>query len=236
MRTQATLFLALLSVSIFPTLAMAQFGNDDDRKLNLDLPVAVEASARTDDDLPPEVVVFYGQTYESEAIFFCLDQSLSMGPGAWEQLQQELARVVTDFSKEMQFGIVFFHEEATVFPTNKRPAVADTATKQAAIAMVNEARPSDRSTCFLEGLKEALKMANQSEVKYRTVIFMSDGKATCVGQDSVAYIERTFNEVRTLNTRNTTINTVGVGFEVADFFLKSLAEQNSGTYRRIKDD
>lgn len=225
----AVLVLLLVSSS----LAAQGLGGLGFRKENLDLPYNAGSSYGEDEEEAPEIVRFYGQTYETEAVFFCLDQSLSMGEGEWQALQRELVRVVTEFSNSMEFGIVFFHEEATVFPRNKRPTRASPAMKQAAIAMVRATSPSDQSTCFLEGLREALRMANRCEAKRKTLIFMSDGKATCVGENSVTYSQRTLDEVRSLNTVRTAINTVGVGFEVIEFFMRSLAEQNRGMYRRL---
>lgn len=202
---------------------------------NLDLPYNSGGRAgEEEEEEAPEVVVFYGQTYETDATFFCLDQSLSMGGGEWEALQAELTRVVTEFSSAMEFGIVFFHEEATVFPGTKRPARASPAMKQAAIAMVKGTSASDQSTCFLSGLREALRMANRCTVQRKTIIFMSDGKATCTGEDTVTYVQKTLSEVKGLNTKKATINTVGIGFEVIEYFLKSLAEQNGGRYERLR--
>ena len=202
-------------------------------KENLDLPYNAGARAPDEEEDPPEIVTFYGQTYETEAIFFCLDQSLSMGSGEWEALQRELTRVITEFSTSMEFGIVFFHEEATVFPSSRRPAKATPGMKRSAISLVRSTAPSNRSTCFLSGLREALRMANLSSAERRSVVFMSDGKATCIGEDSVTYVQQTLSEVKALNAKRSAINTVGVGFEVIEHFLKSLAEQNGGRYQRL---
>ena len=227
-------FCALVLLSDSATVLCAQgIGRSDVRKENLDLPYDSLASP-TEEEESPEIVIFYGQTYEADATLFCLDRSLSMGQGEWEALQRELARVVTEFSSRMEFGIVFFDEEATAFPRNGKPTHASPAAKQAAIAMVKSTAASDRSTCFLAGLRQALEMANLCEAKRRAIIFMSDGKATCAGEDMVTYVETTLAEVKAVNIKNTVINSIGVGFDVVEWFLRTLAEQNRGTYTRLR--
>jgi hypothetical protein len=198
----------------------------------LDMPSG-EGWATSEEESAPDEILFYGTMYEASGVFFCLDQSMSMGESKWKALQKELARTVNSFSTYVQFGIVFFHEEASVIPTSKRPARATAFEKQSAINAVQAMCPSERSTCFLVGLREALQMANKSTVNERCIIFMSDGKATCVGQDSVSYAERTLRETKALNFLKIPIHTIGIGFQPVEYFLKTLARENGGTYRRL---
>ena len=78
-------------------------------------------------------------------------------------------------------------------------------------------------------------MANQSEAKRKSIIFMSDGKVTCVGEDTVTYTQKTLDEVRALNTKKTAINAVGICYDAVEHFLKSLTQQNQGKYRRLRN-
>lgn len=229
----ARLFTVLVLALLGTAILHAQ-STGSPRKENLDLPFDA-AVGDEHEEAAPEVLVFYGEAYETEAVFFCLDQSLSMGQGEWQILQRELIRVISELSSSMEFGIVFFHEEATVFPASKKPAVANAGSKASAIAMVQSTKASNRSTCFLPGLREALNMANQSSAKRRTVIFMSDGKVTCVGEDTVKYTEKTLQQTKAMNTKRTVINTLGVGREVIEFFMESLATRNGGTFRRVRN-
>ena len=201
------------------------------RMENLDLPYDSNAHLRYDEEA--NIVQFYGANYETDAIFFCLDQSMSMGRGQWEALQRELARVVTQFSTNVEFGIVFFHAETTAFPPNKRPAKATKSMKAAAIQMVKSTSASNKSTCVLAGLTDALTMANRSSVERRSIVFMSDGKATCAGEDPVGYIKKTFSQTRNLNSKRIPIHTVGIGFEVIEYFLKKISNESGGSYRRL---
>jgi hypothetical protein len=203
------------------------------REVFLDLPNGAGRSIEEEEELP-EIIIFYEFEYETNGVFFCLDQSMSMGSNKWSALQRELIEVVNDLSNSSEFGIVFFHETAEeTFPRSGRPPRATDSKKQQAIRMVMNTLPSDKSTCFLEGLKKTVKMANTSRAADRCIIFMSDGKATCVGQDSATYTQRTLQEIRLLNKERVPINTVGIGFEPVEYFLKGLARESGGTYRRL---
>jgi hypothetical protein len=136
--------------------------------------------------------------------------------------------------RHRHFGIVFFHEDATVFPNDRRPAQATAGTKKLAISLVEATEASNRSTCFLQGLRAAFEMANRCPVKRKSIIFMSDGKATCVGTDSITYMQKTLDEVRALNTSSIPIHAIGVGSEVVDHFLRTLSEQSGGSFRRLR--
>src|SRR5262245_55553549 len=56
-------------------------------KQNLDLPFDA-AGEEEDEEDAPEIIVFYGQQYEGDGIFFSCDKSGSMREGGkWERLQ-----------------------------------------------------------------------------------------------------------------------------------------------------
>lgn len=200
-------------------------------KENLDLPFSLSADGE-EDEPAPELVVFYGQIYEADSFFYCLDRSLSMAEGEWQTLQREVTRNVRQFSKEVLFGIAFFARETTAFPADRKPAKASEAQKAAAVALVESLGP-ETWTCLLDGLRAALEMANRSTAPRRAVILLSDGKPACPGADFVSYREKIFQESIALNPRGIPIHTIGIGSDVDDSFLRQLAEMHRGTYRRI---
>jgi len=203
-------------------------------KANLDLPYNT-AGGREDGEDAPEVVVFYGHSVEADGVVFCLDRSMSMGDGEWATLKCELTRAVSELSSASEFGLVFFDSEAVVYPQNRTPARASAANKAATLAWAQAMEPSQRSTCLLEGLKAAIEVVSRATVKKKAILFLSDGKATCVGQDSVTYTERTLREVKELNSQRVPIHALGLGYDAAEHFLKALAAENGGTYRRIQN-
>lgn len=201
------------------------------QKENLDLPYNAVLDHGEEEDAP-ELIVFYGEAYEADSFFFCLDRSLSMGDGEWQTLQQELIRNIRELSAQVQFGLTFFARETLVFPETKKPATATDASKGAATALVQGLEP-ETWTCLMDGLRSTLQMANEATVPRRAIILMSDGKPACPGSDFVTYRAQILGEAVRLNPKRIPIHTVGVGANVDESFLRTLANQSGGSYRRI---
>lgn len=220
-----------LIVAVATLLRSLHAETTEELKANLDLPY--DAGSGTDgDDEAPEVMVFYGESFEGEGFFYCIDGSMSMGDGAWQTLQRELGRSILGLKEDMQFGFVIFNKAVLAFPNSGKPTVATTEAKKAALTAVAAATP-DSWTCLKEGLTRALEMANASEGKRRSVVLLSDGKPTCPGTDFVTYREEIFAEVRSKNTKGVEIHTLGIGSDVDESFLRRLSRDNQGNYRRV---
>ena len=200
-------------------------------KQNLDLPFDAGGGGGEEEEAT-EFIIFYGQIYEGDGFFYCIDGSLSMADGEFQILKRELARNIREFSPRVQFGIVFFNKEIAVFPADKKPASATLSNRQAAIAWSEELQPGNW-TCLLEGLREALILSNKATVARKAVILMSDGKPACPGMDYVTYLEQIFREAAFLNSGKALIHAIGIGADVNEPFLAGLARQHGGTYRRI---
>jgi hypothetical protein len=200
----------------------------------LDLPY--EPLAKTGEDgeeEAPETVVFFGGTYETNGVFFCLDRSLSMGGAeGWSALQRELERAITELGKGADFGLVFFGEKIAMFPANGRPAAASDETKRLAIATLKSLAP-ESWTCMRPGLREALHMAHASRKKHRALILMSDGKPTCRGVNYFDYLEEILGEAKLQNRDRVKIHSVATGQDVNEPFLRQLASEHGGTYKRV---
>jgi len=220
-------------VLLWGTLLCAQSGASSDTKENLDLPYDAggDGDKGADEDAP-EVVVFYGQSFEGDGIFYCLDRSSSTADGELNIEQRETVRNIMDFSSRIKFGVVFYDSGVEKFPASGLPVEATASNKQAAVNWVMQVVPGT-GTCVKRGLLEALKFANRSTAKRNVLIYLGDGFTTCPQKEAVAYSQKTLTEVRSRNTKNIQINAICVGTQVSEDFPKALAAMNAGTYSRV---
>jgi hypothetical protein len=230
-RAAALLLVAVVACSTNRTL---EAQSQSSTKKNLDLPFDVGGMPSESDEEAPEVVVFYGQSFEGDGLFYCLDRSGSTAQGELNIEKRETVRNIMDFSPRIQFGVVFYSSDVMRFPSSGRPAEASTGNKAAATAWIMGVTPGS-GTCVQRGLFAALDFANRSTARRNVVIYLGDGQTTCPGADEAAYAQRTLLEVRSRNSKNITINAicVGAGVEVSETFPQALAKMNDGQYRRI---
>lgn len=210
----------------------AQEGGGAGIKANLDLPFdgAGQEGDEEEEEEAPEIVVFYGQTYESDGVFFCVDKSGSMTGQAWTRCQEEVIKNILQFSEKVQFGIVFFDDRIAKFPKTHRPAEATPAMKVAAQSMVMSVQPG-LGSCYVEGLIEALNFANLATVKRRLIILLGDGEVLCNGNLGIR--EQCLNEVKSRNTTGVKINTICISCQ-NEGFMQALAADNGGTFARVQ--
>jgi Mg-chelatase subunit ChlD len=235
-KTWITLAVALFfALGSAPSPAAAQEGGGSGApKQNLDLPYDAGGEDEEEEEAP-EIVVFYGQQYEGDGIFFCCDKSGSMKEGTkWKKLQQEVVKNINQFSERVQFSLVFFDAQLVKFPTSGRPADASPAMKMAGIAMVMSTKPGS-GTCTLPALLTSLDFANQSSAKRKVIIYLSDGFQHCPGNDATAYGQNCLATVTSYNTGGVHINTICIGAngQVDEAWMRKLAAQNNGSYARI---
>jgi len=203
-------------------------------KENLDLPFDAIGDSEDEEDAP-EIIVFYGQQYEGDGIFFCCDKSSSMEGQKFAVLQKEVIKNVSSFSDKVQFGIVFFDAGLWKFPPSGRPAEANPAMKAAASSFVMSTA-TGHGTCAKAALVTALAFANQSTSKRRLIIHLSDGQNWCNGQDPSTYGPTVLTEVTAKNTSGVHINAICIGpagGDVNEDWMRKLAAQNNGAYARI---
>src|SRR5262245_7973878 len=168
----AILAAPFLFVSPSPSFAQATGSGGGFSKQNLDLPFDAGGSQEEEEEAP-EIVVFYGQQYEGDGIFFCCDRSGSMNEaGKYRKLQQEVIKNLTQFSERVQFGIVFFDAGISKFPNSGQPATATAALKAAGTAFVMTTQPG-HGTCQKPALIQCLMYANQSSAKRKVIIYLS---------------------------------------------------------------
>ncbi len=227
-KLEAVLLSVLLSALLAIPSGRVGFAQEGNLKANLDLPYDA-AGEEEEEEEAPETIVFYGQQYEADFFCFVADRSGSMNDNnRWPTLQKELNRTVMGFSERVQFAIVFFSSPPRIkFPPSGQPADANPGAKGAAMTMVNSLQP-DHGSCYLEGLTDGLAYAAKSSAKRKVLICLGDGEVTC-GSDS----NTTLSGTKARNVMGAKINTIGIGVtSQGEPFMKALASQNNGTYRR----
>jgi hypothetical protein len=203
-------------------------------KQNLDLPYDALSLAE-DDENAPEVVVFYGSTYEGDGFFYALDRSGStQNSGELQREKQEVVRNIAEFTDRVEFGVAFYDRGLVKWPASGRPAQANSGQKGAASAWVM-GTPGGGGSCVGLGIIACVDFANQSSARRNVVIWLGDGCTTCPGKDATQYGNQTLAEITARNFQRHQINAIAVGpdSEVCPNFPKSLAAQNQGAYSRI---
>lgn len=178
---------------------------------------------------PPEnLASYYGLTVYAERLVFVLDTSLSMAGPRLDAAKRELKAAIDALHADQQFSVVAFN--LTVTSWNKQLVAASPQAKQSAKAFVDVQLPKARTASY-DALEEAFRF--QPEAIY----FLSDG-APRGGKISMP--DQILAVVGQINRGHwCSIYSIGLGpgepGGPLDAFLRSLAEQNLGTYRRIDE-
>jgi hypothetical protein len=223
MQTMRTSSIFVLAAFLSLASASGLAAEGISRKENLDLPFDSLETYETE-EAAPEVVVFFGQAYECDAIFYCLDRSSSTCRGVLALEKREAIRKVQEFLANMQFGFVYFDRGIRKFPSDGRPARATPDQKSAAISYLS-ALQCGGGTCVLRGMLETLKYVSLCNARRAVVVYMGDGGTSCPGADLLEYARRALRQIRKANTKNVPIHAL-VGAE--SWFAKELVRMNNG--------
>ena len=223
------ILMLLTVVLVFSSQALAQGART---KENLDLPFDA-LGLNEDDEDAPEVIIFYGQNYEGDGIFYALDRSSSTRDGELAREKQEVARNINEFSERVQFGIVFYDRGIQKHPANSRPTEATPGGKAAAIGFVMS-RQSGGGSCAGKGVLECLRFANASSAKRNVIIALGDGCTHCPGMDAQQHAKQSLAEIAATNFKRHQINSILVGNDTScKYWAKPLADANGGKYSVI---
>ncbi|MBI4582655.1 MAG: VWA domain-containing protein [Planctomycetes bacterium] len=170
--------------------------------------------------------------FSGEAVVYLIDRSGSTAGGDLDLEKREVLRDIENFSSCVEFGIIFYDTNLMKFPAGGKPVPASSEFKAAAKAFIQSVQ-AGHGTCFKSALLSALDLADLARAERKRIIFFSDGYAACPGTDSTAYSNQTLQEVKTRNQGKVPIHTVGIGSDINENFMKALAAQNNGTYRKI---
>jgi len=219
----------------FSTLSLEaqDTGSGAGNKVNLDLPFDAAGGENNDEEAPPSII-FYGQQFEGDGIFYCLDRSRSTQDNGELQIEKrETIRNIAEFSERVQFAVVFYDQGVLKWPSSGKPAEANAGFKAAGIAFVSSTQGGG-GTCVAKGLTECINFANQSTAKRTQIILLTDGFTTCPGAgDETEYAKKTLGEITGKNYKRHPINCICVGTEVSETFPKTMAAMNGGTYKRV---
>jgi hypothetical protein len=160
-----------------------------------------------------------------------------MDSGELAIAKREILAALQGLTEDSQFGIVFFDNNTTWFPSDGKPAPATAENISAAATYLGQVPPGSGS-CMQRGLLRALEFVQASSARRNVINHVGDGGGTC-GGDEALYLERTLGEVAERNDGGAGINTFGVlmtGRLVQEAFLQRLAAANGGIYRRVEAD
>jgi hypothetical protein len=184
---------------------------------------------------PPEVVVvprgsfsyYYGLPVRARRLVFVIDISGSMRGPKLDMAKRELTNVIGKLPPKNDFSIVVFDHQVIVWQRDLLPATA--ANKDSAIQYVGRLQSRGRTATY-----DALDAAFHFDTE--AIFFLTDGEPTCgrvVDPAQIATLVTQANRLRRLSIYTIGLAPGPVGC-VFDTFLKTLAEQNYGTYRRVE--
>lgn len=229
-----TFWVFLLSLSLgilaLPARAPAQEGGASVKE-NLDLPYDARGEEEEEEDAP-EIITFYGEQFEGDGIFYCVDRSSSMGDrGELQIAKRELVRNISEFSDRVQFGIVFFDAGLSKYPPSGQPAEANPGMKASATSYVN-AINSGSGSCVQQGMMTCLNMANRSTSPHKVIIYLGDGRGHCQGANEDQYLRTALGSITSANYQRIPINCIMVldVTTTGEQFLRKLSASNGGQY------
>lgn len=176
---------------------------------------------------------YYDLPVRADRVVFVLDVSKSMGLGGGASrlaaAQRELVKTLEKLPEETMFNVIVFEAKPTALA--ERLQRATPAMRAHAVRFVRNQRAQGKTATY-DALHQALTASPEPEVVY----LLSDGMPS-VG--AVAAPDKVLQSIQSLNrTRRIKVHTLGTlaGPQDAAFgeFLRQLAEQNYGEFRRLE--
>lgn len=175
---------------------------------------------------------YYDIPIHARRVVFVLDTSRSMGAGGsvsrLEAAKRELAATIEKLPEECLFTVIVFNSEVMRWQDRLRPAT--TGNKALAASFVRGQKPNGKTATY-----DALHAALGIDPHVEAIFLLSDGapsEGTIVNPQTVLSTIRQENRTRRLK-----IHTLGAfgGQQAAGLenFMRQLAEQNDGQFRRL---
>jgi Ca-activated chloride channel family protein len=169
---------------------------------------------------------YYGLPLYAERLLFVLDTSGSMSGERLLAAKRELVRAINGLPEHVHFGVVIYNDRVDRWQKELQPA--DAKNKRSALAFIDGQGAHSRTASY-DALEAGLAFDTEA------IYFLSDGAPTAGKIVAPVDILAAIQQVN--KARRVSIYTIGIapGFSgsVTDTFLKTLAEQNFGQYRRI---
>ena len=175
---------------------------------------------------PSSYASYYGMSIHAKRIVFALDISGSMNGPRINTAKRELTTAINALPEDAGFGIVIFNEVLNVW----RPCMveATAANKQNAAWFIANLIPSGNTATY-----DALEAAFRFDAE--AIYLVTDGEPTdgrIVAPPAIVAAVQQIN-----HNRRVSIYVIGIAPRPPggrfDMFLKTLAEQNLGQYRRV---
>ncbi len=169
---------------------------------------------------------FYGLPVYGRRVVFVIDSSSSMLDGnRMANAKSQLMTAINELDEEHSFNIVTFHQTVGVW--QRQLTTASASAKKLALHYA-AAIQAQASTATYDALETALAHPN-----LEAIYLVTDGAPTAGKVLAPEAIVKAFTEAN--RTRRVTLHVVGLQPDPQfDAFLKALAEQNFGTYRRVQ--
>jgi hypothetical protein len=175
-------------------------------------------------DLPS----YYQISVSARKIVFILDASNSMSGLRLTRAKETLVQAIQDLPDETQFNVIAFHH--AVYEWQRRLLAASLANKNAAVRFIKQ-QMVQSDTASYDALKAALRYDTEA------IYFVTDGEPNA---GRIRHPRDIIQAITQENyARRITLHTIGIGVGPMgnnfDSFLKELARQNLGEYRRVDD-
>lgn len=151
---------------------------------------------------------------------FVLDRSGSMQGPKFDQAKTALKNMLSALNSGDRFTVIAFDDQVTTFSNELLPLER----RDAAQKWVTDL-PIGSGTNINDGLLTALKTVDRSANRPHIVVFLTDGQPT----SGVTSIQAILSNARTAIQSQSRIYTVGVGTDVNEPLLSTLAQENRGT-------
>lgn len=200
---------------------------------NLDMPCNVQVEADVESE-QLAAIQFYGGIYKSQGFYFLLDASGSTHFHALEIEKREVVQTIDGLPPRCEFAVVFFNAtQLQIFPASERAILASADAKKAAKQFIASVK-AQGDTCVGCGLVKILRMAQNSRLTHRRVIYVGDGGTNCFYANPERYAQKVLSDVRRINNPPIPVDTICVGYQVA--FPTVLAQMTGGRHRRINSE
>ena len=98
--------------------------------------------------------------------------------------------------------------------------------------------PELLGSCINDSLLIAIEKAMRSKAKHKTIVYVGGGEGYCSrdGETEWQYLKETLRQVAAKNAQRITIHALEIPGETniaRQTFLKRLADQNGGRYKRV---
>jgi Mg-chelatase subunit ChlD len=179
-------------------------------------------------DLGGKSSSYYSLPLYAKRLVFVLDTSGSMRGARIYAAKRELVRAIEALPQEVQFSVLAFNGRTFIWKKDLMEATGEN--KKKAAAFVNSQELGGRTASY-DALEAALKFDAEA------IYFLTDG-APAGGK--ITQPEQIVAVISKQNrARRVTINSIGIGVgpqgNPFDSFLRSLAEQNYGEYKRVDE-